>query len=80
MFQGFIDLINKDQAQVTRPEAGQHGVGGEEFAAAFPRGQPVQTNTSRPLRSITESKRAAAPLGFFSPFSHFCTVEMLALR
>ena len=39
-----------------------------------------QTRTSKPRRSITDSRRRAAPLGFFSPFSHFCTVEMLALR
>ena len=39
-----------------------------------------QANTSSPLRSMTDSSRSAEPLGFFSPFSHFCTVETLALR
>lgn len=28
---------------------------------------------------MTDSRRSAAPLGFFSPFSHFCTVETLVL-
>lgn len=39
-----------------------------------------QTSTSSPLRSMTDKSRRAAPLGFFSPVSHFCTVETLALR
>lgn len=40
----------------------------------------LYTKTSRPRRSITDSRRKAAPLGFLSPFSHFCTVETLAFR
>lgn len=35
---------------------------------------------SSPLRWISVSSFNEGPLGFFSPISHFCTVERLALR
>ena len=35
---------------------------------------------SKPLRSIRLSSLSDGPLGFFSPISHFCTVDTLVLR
>lgn len=49
-------------------------------SANFPGSDKNYNRTSNPLRLIIGSKRRAAPRGIFSPFSHFCTVETLALR
>jgi hypothetical protein len=41
---------------------------------------PPYSTASRPFRSMRSSSLSDAPLGFFSPISHFCTVDALILR
>ena len=46
----------------------------------YVRVRPVQTSASTPFLSMRFKSLRDGPLGFFSPISHFCTVETLVLR